>query len=255
MVPPPPRPRQSPRSAPGRRADLRPVLWYVHSVLVSLALLSGSWRSAPVETADAYAPVQPVGEMPAGLVVQDVTQTPVRARQAPVRVEVPLLSNELRAIAPRAGQTLQIDSETLWLARCIYSESDQPHEQELVAWVVRNRVATAYRGQRTYQDVVLDPRQFSAFNADSPHRARYLGLEPSSRAPGWRRALLIASHVRWAPWERRPFGVTVRHFYSEASMVGRREPTWAVGESPVRANRPYEIDPYRFRFFSLRREA
>ena len=249
---PTPRSRPTPRPARGQ-ADLRPVLWYVHSVLVSLALLSGSWRSLPAEPVDLYAPVLPVEEIPAGLVVQDVTQTPARPVRA--RVPVPSLSSALRTIAPAAGETLPIDSETLWLARCIYSESDLPHEQELVAWVVRNRVATAYRGQRTFEDVVLDARQFSAFNADSPRRGFYLGLGPESRAPGWRRALLIAAYVRRAPWSRRPFGVTVRHFYSEVSMVGRRHPTWAQGETPVLANRPYEIDPYRFRFFSLRREA
>ncbi len=144
--------------------------------------------------------------------------------------------------------------ETLWLARCIYSESDRPHEQELVGWVVRNRVATAYRGQPSYQDVVLDDRQFSAFNPGSPRRSFYMNLEPEDAPPGWRRALLIASYVRYAPWSRRPFDVSVRHFYSEVSMVGRRHPTWAIGETPVLPNRPYEVDPMRFRFLSLSRE-
>ncbi len=37
----------------------------------------------------------------------------------------------------------KIDNETLWLARCIYSETKRPEEQELVAWVVRNRVEIA----------------------------------------------------------------------------------------------------------------
>ena len=250
---PTPRPRRPPaRPAPSEAAGLGPVLWYVHSVLISLALLSGSWRAAPAEPLDAYAPVRPVEALPADLVVQDVTRTPARPVGRPVAV--PSLAGSLRALAPPAGQTLPIDSETLWLARCIYSESDQPHEQELVAWVVRNRVATAYRGERSYEGVVLDPRQFSAFNADSPRRTHYLGLQPDDRAPGWRRALLIAAYVRRAPWSRRPFPVTVRHFYSEVSMVGRRHPTWAAGETPILANRPYAVDPARFRFFALQRE-
>ena len=50
-----------------------------------------------------------------------------------------------------------IDTETLWLARCIYSETKRPAEQELVAWVLRNRVETGYRGQTTYESTVLDP--------------------------------------------------------------------------------------------------
>ena len=248
-----PQARPSPITRPPRRADLGPVLWFVHSVLVSLALMNGSWRFEPVEV-DPYAPVRPVPAVPAGLVVQDVTQTPATPVRTAVPVSQPDLPAALRSLAPREGQTLFVDSETLWLARCIYSESDRPHEQELVAWVVRNRVATAYRGRRSYEGVVLDPRQFSAFNAGAPRRAFYKGLMPASSSPGWRRALLIAAYVRQAPWSRRPFSVTTRHFYSEVSMVGRKVPMWAVGERPVGVNRPYEVDPYRFRFFSLQRE-
>lgn len=241
---------------PARRdgsAGLGAVLWYVHSVLISLALLSGSWRSAPAERVDLFAPVEPVGALETDLLVQDATAEPPH----PVRARVAVgngLAAALRSIAPAPGQTLPIDSETLWLARCIYSESDRPHEQELVAWVVRNRVATGYRGERSYEGVVLDPRQFSAFNGENPRRGHYLSLQPEDGAPGWRRALLIAAYVRRAPWSRRPFGVGVRHFYSEVSMVGRRHPTWAEGETPVRANRPYDVDPFRFRFFALSRE-
>ena len=252
--PAPPRPTPAP---PRGGAALGPVVWYVHSVMVSLALLSGSWRAAPAEAvAGAFAPVGPVGAFDASLVVQDVRRTPARPAP-PARVAVargPGLAEALRSVAPAAGEALEIDSETLWLARCIYSESDLPHEQELVGWVVRNRVATGYRGRRSYEGVVLDDRQFSAFNAGGPRRSYYLGLGPEDRTPSWRRALLIAAYVRWAPWSRRPFGVTVRHFYSEVSMVGRRHPTWAAGEVPVRPNRPYEVDPFRFRFLSLSRE-
>ena len=232
------------------------MLWYVNAVVVSLALLSGSWRSAPIETTDLFAPVRPVAALPEGHVVQDVARTPARPTGPPVRLAPQVgLAGALRSLAPREGESLTIDSETLWLARCIYSESDRPHEQELVAWVVRNRVATAYRGERTYEGVVLDDRQFSAFNVGAPRRGFYTSLRPEDAPPGWRRALLIAAYVRHAPWSRRPFGVTVRHFYSEVSMVGRRHPTWAIGETPVRPNRPYEVDPARFRFLSLSREA
>lgn len=245
----------SPPAPPARiGADLGPALWFANAVVVALALMSGSWRAAPLAPpADLFAPVRPVAELAPGAVVQDVARTAARPVRARVRVG-PGLAGALRALAPREGEVVPIDSETLWLARCIYSESDRPHEQELVGWVVRNRVATSYRGQRTYEGVVLDDRQFSAFNAGSPRRGYYLGLRPEDGPPGWRRALLIASYVRRAPWSRRPFGVTVRHFYSEVSMVGRRHPTWALGEAPVRPNRPYEVDPFRFRFLSLSRE-
>jgi hypothetical protein len=140
-----------------------------------------------------------------------------------------------------------VDNETLWLARVIYSETKRPYEQELVAWTVRNRVETGYRGQTTYRGVVLDPWQFSAFNANGPKRGHYVGLGETSAAKGWATAVAIAYDVVRAPAYERPFAQDTRHFYSEVSMVGRSHPAWATGKRPVSLDR--EIDPKRFRFF------
>ncbi len=142
-----------------------------------------------------------------------------------------------------------IDTETLWLARAIFSETKRPEEQELVAWVIRNRVETSYRGKRTYHDVVLDPYQFSAFAPSNPMRAFYVGLNEQSNVPGWRRALLIANFVRTAPDSLRPFSKWTRHFYSERSMRSDTHPHWASGREPVEPQRKYQIDERRFRFF------
>jgi hypothetical protein len=138
--------------------------------------------------------------------------------------------------------------DVLWLARVIYSETKRPDEQELVAWVVRNRVETAYRGASTYRQAVLDPWQFSAFNRNSPKRRHYLNLPVDSRAPGFQTAVAIAHDVLNAPAYERPFGLTTRHFYSERSMVGRSAPAWARGHRPVALDRP--VDPRRFRFYA-----
>ena len=167
--------------------------------------------------------------------------------------EVAAAANELAAgyVMPREVPTVaaeQIDSETLWLARVIYSETKKPREQELVAWVVRNRVETSYRGNNSYREAVLDPYQFSAFNPGSPKRSYYMGLNAYSKAPGWQRALSIAKQVREASVSVRPFPRDTRHFYSERSMVGRRHPSWSRGGDQVRPNRPYEIEERRFRF-------
>ena len=54
------------------------------------------------------------------------------------------------------------------------------------------RVELGYRGKATYQDVVLDPYQFSAFNPESRVRRYYASLEATSKAPGFQRALAIA---------------------------------------------------------------
>jgi len=143
----------------------------------------------------------------------------------------------------------KIDSETLWLARVIYSESKRPEEQELVAWVVRNRVETRYRGKSTYRTVILDPYQFSAFLRTGHQRPFYLQLNAASRTPGWQRALSIAYYVRKADESMRPFSLRTRHFYSERSMMLRSTPPWATGSNPVSLNPKYKVDSRRFLFF------
>lgn len=140
-----------------------------------------------------------------------------------------------------------ITEEVIWLARVIYSETKQPKEQELVAWVVRNRMETQYRGASTYQQVVLAPWQFSAFNSNAPKRVHYTSLTSESQEPGWQTAIAIAYDVLNAPADMRPFAQDTRHFYSERSMVGRSHPAWATGQRPVSLDR--EVDPRRFRFF------
>lgn len=144
----------------------------------------------------------------------------------------------------------KIDLETLWLARCIYSETKRPEEMELVAWVVRNRVETRYRGRDSYREVVLDPFQFSAFNPNNGKRWYYASLDTQTQIRNWQRALTIAHRVRLASPEFRPFPVQTRHFYSERSMIGRSHPEWARGKHPVAPSRPFTLDERRFRFYS-----
>jgi hypothetical protein len=144
----------------------------------------------------------------------------------------------------------QIDSETLWLARVIFSETKRPEEQVLVAWVVRNRVDTRYRGRQTFQGVVLDPWQFSAFRPGSEKGVFYSGLNVHSRVPGWQTALRIAHTVRFADARHRPFSAETRHFYSQRSMTGTASPAWAHGVAPVKIGyHSIDVDAYRFRFY------
>ncbi len=144
----------------------------------------------------------------------------------------------------------QVDEETLWMARCIYSETKQPVEQELVAWVLRNRVETGYRGVSTYKGAVTQPYQFSAFNPESRVRRHYTNLIADSKAPGFQRAIAIANHVRNADVSRRPFATTTRHFFSQQSMVGEQFPAWSEGRQPVAPERIDPINPRRFRFYA-----
>jgi hypothetical protein len=145
---------------------------------------------------------------------------------------------------------LDVEAPTLWLARAIYSETKLPHEQELVAWVVRNRVETGYRGKSSYREVVLDPYQFSAFNPGSAKRDRLMRLGPETALPGWRQALWVARYVRHAAPVYRPFSIETRHFYSERSMKGRPVPYWADGSGIVPPKRRrYTVEKRRFRFY------
>ena len=141
-----------------------------------------------------------------------------------------------------------VSDDVLWLARCVYSETKRADEQELVAWVIRNRVETEYRGQDTYKGVVLDPYQFSAFNPGDPKRRLYTSLAPSPDFPAFNKALEVAHSVYYAPEADRPFALNTRHFYSERSMVGGRAPNWSEGHAPIRLT-GFRIDPRRFRFY------
>ena len=162
-----------------------------------------------------------------------------------INSEVIQLRPELLPVLPDTA----IDEETLWLARCIYSETNRPEEQELIAWVVRNRVENTYRGKSTYKQVVLDPYQFSAFNADAPKSQLYRSLNLNHDLDGWERAISIAYYVRHARPQYRPFSQSTLHFYSEQSMVGKIMPNWARGATPVETPERYQLDAKRFRFY------
>ena len=163
---------------------------------------------------------------------------PVEERDTPQAAQ---LRAQLQQLTP-----YQMD-EVLWLARCLYSESDRPEEQRLVAWVVRNRVETQFRG-RNFREVVLEHKQFSAFNEPSLRRDRILSLNQKSLSLPWLRTLQIAFDVYRAPAEQRPFSQSTRHFYSPVSMRGRLVPTWAEGTTPL-DSRALGVDPRRFLFF------
>ena len=144
-----------------------------------------------------------------------------------------------------------IDSETLWLARLMFSETKRLDEQELVAWVVRNRVESAFRGQTTIESVVRDPFQFSAFNPGTAQGRFYCTLNVLSKVPGWQKTLALAYYVRHADRTLSPFSPNVRHFYSEQAMAEPGTvPEWSEGLEPVIPRRAFMLDEYRFRFYA-----
>ena len=153
-------------------------------------------------------------------------------------------------VRPSIQHLPDVDDATLWLARAVYSETKKPHEQELVAWVVRNRVETGYRGQSTYRDVVLDPSQFSAFNYGSGKRSFYMSLQLDTPLDSWQRALHVAYYVRHADGAYRPFHISTRHFFSQIAMPYHRFPHWANQNHKVEPQWNIALDEWRFRFYA-----
>lgn len=173
------------------------------------------------------------------------------AHTAHTEPELPPMDSSFTARLFPEKDTLR-DSEVLWLARCIYSETKQPHEMQLVGWVVRNRVEAPVHPD-TYEEVVLEPRQFSAFNRYNPKRYRLMRLayEDQEARPYWAVALKTAASIYDADESERVWPRNVLHFYSPRSMVPRgAQPHWADTLNPVRP--PIAVDPDRFRFFAMR---
>lgn len=160
---------------------------------------------------------------------------------SPVSDDFETLRTRLEAMPP-----MEMD-EVLWLARCIYSESNKAHEQEYIAWVVRNRVETRYRGEN-YREVILEPLQFSLFNTNSARRNYILGLNQNANSKPWVSALNIALKIYQASPEDRPFSQKTRHFYSPISMKNGKTPAWAKNAEPL-DSAAFDIDPERFLFF------
>jgi len=142
----------------------------------------------------------------------------------------------------------------LWLARAIYSETTKPKEMRYVGWVVRNRVDVNYNGKSTYRDIVLDDKQFSAFNRSNPKRDYYLTLDadhlkaPFHKSRNWFQALDTSRQIVNADSSERPFSASTLYFYSEVSMPGYKpHPVWASRFSKVPVP---DVEEKRFRFFA-----
>src|SRR3989344_1812815 len=115
--------------------------------------------------------------------------------------------------------------EILWLDRVLYSETKVKEEQIMVAWVVRNRVETGYRGENTYEAVARDPKQFSGIKSVS--KLEYSDTDRKI----WMDTINIARAVYFADASLRPIAKSVRHFYSPEVVV--RDPNWAKSKTPA----------------------
>ena len=140
------------------------------------------------------------------------------------------------------------NSETIWLARGIYSETNDPFEMYPVAWVIRNRYDQQYNGCDTYKCVILDPLQFSAFNWNSHSRAYYTRKSITDQDITWTTALNVAAEVISADTTYRPFSENTLYFYSPISMQPQYSiPRWVTSE--VERVEIENINEDRFRFY------
>lgn len=123
-------------------------------------------------------------------------------------------------------------TEVLWLARILYSESKVREEQIVVAWVVRNRVESSYKGADSFKDVALSPAQFSGlWPSDKQYKLNITRSYDTKGDKAWDQALAVAQAVYFADEALSPISDTVRHFYSPAAVL--RDPHWAEGQKPA----------------------
>lgn len=145
-----------------------------------------------------------------------------------------------------------------WLGLCLLTESNRPEEWPYVAWTIRNRVESG-RFRHTYESVILQPMQFSAFNkyTKTDSKIGYSGFSPvqifRDKARGYTyiealfHAVDLAEYVISQPRSEAPFPITVCHYWSPVSMVPRGSaPNWA--KSAKKLFTPVGIDPQRFVF-------
>lgn len=142
--------------------------------------------------------------------------------------------------------------QALWLARAVYSETKERPEMVSIAWTVRNRVETHYRGS-TYKEVVLHHDQFSGLNPEANHYDHNMNMNWKDRKTdkAWKSALKVSIGVKQSLAYLRPFEKDVRHFYSPTAT---NAPNWAIGHKAVRLirkdhSKTRSLENVRFAFY------
>jgi len=138
--------------------------------------------------------------------------------------------------------------EILWFARAVFSETKETDEMVLIAWVIRNRVDDAYRGDDTYFSVVTRAGQFSGLNEYDKQYRTNTSLSFGDENPTWQKAIRIAEAVYYAPSNAGPIPKSVKHFYSPKSMA--QTPKWADDEKLYHTIEGGNDKPARFAFYA-----
>ncbi len=141
-----------------------------------------------------------------------------------------------------------------WAALCLPTETKRPHEQYLVAWVIRNRLEDGHREFRhlvTYRDVVLQRFAFSAFNpyttTGTPDQETFTRVLAKVTEARFNAALGVLRGVEQEPSWKAPFSPDTLFFWSPRSMVPAGSlPRWQWGQ--LRIFSMPGVSPWRFRF-------
>jgi spore germination cell wall hydrolase CwlJ-like protein len=103
-----------------------------------------------------------------------------------------------------------------------------------VGWVIRNRVEDLKRWPDTYEDVILQPKQFSCWNENDPNyescvRALFPSRNGNSMNMTWRECRL-AAHAVLYNWHHDPtYGSNHYH-----AVLIKRIPYWAKDQLCIR---------------------
>ena len=129
----------------------------------------------------------------------------------------------------RVETTKKVDHNSAqWMARALYSEKKRISDYEYNGWVIRNRVEDEdYPG--SVRQVVLQEKQFSAFNDYSKRKHLESLSYPETKDTEFRRAYRMAKYVLSAPESSNPMPM-VTHFYHKRTMeqkYGKSAPDWA----------------------------
>lgn len=153
----------------------------------------------------------------------------------------------VKEIEPAAKISKTDQTEILWLARVIFSETKKEDEMELVGWVVRNRVEAKYRGS-TYKEVALSANQFSGLDPKDEQYSININMDYNTKNEKWLKALEIANKIYFSNGETRPLPKNVLHFYSPVSAA--KTPSWTKEGTLNKTIPDTNTSTPRFAFYS-----
>ncbi len=118
-----------------------------------------------------------------------------------------------------------IDDFTVF-ARTLWGEARGEPElgQEAVAWVIVNRLRSAYRGARSLTEVCRAPRQFSCWNPSDPNALALTRVDFND--PAFCRLFAVACRVWTSEVPDPTHGA--RHYHNH-----RVQPAWSRGHQPT----------------------